>query len=193
MKFLEKTLEDIIYNNLKEMSTRGLDLFKRRGSYFSVSRQVGLGGYGVADLITVEWSQTVWETGRYITVTIIECKLNTIDINAYMQVQRYKTAINSILDEFDLSRTELIVKTVLIGSELSTKGDFVYVLNGDKDCDVYTYSYDFDGIKFENQGRGWRQKEANLPVQTLKTTFLKGFKRYHGELINKKEVNAGTE
>lgn len=84
MKFIEKNLEDIIFqSNRLELSKRGLNL---RGKIF---RQVRIGNYGTADLVTIKkpnfYSKSEWNNPYHderFLVTIYELKQEKIGIKS---------------------------------------------------------------------------------------------------------------
>lgn len=198
MKFLEKDLEDIIYENFDEVRSRGLDIGhtsnNRYKSFYGLKRQVGLGKYGAADLIHLDVTQSERgqdaKFGRKTTITIIECKLDKIDVNAYMQAKRYATAIRETTGYYD-SDDSIKIRICLIGSRLELSGDFLYTLNFDDDCDVYTYSYGVKGITFERHYPYWTIDVNNIPRTPLKNDFLKVFReanrRFNGIYIEPEE------
>ncbi|GAB3822257.1 hypothetical protein [Pontibacter rugosus] len=164
MRFLEKDLEDIIYNHKEVCSEKGL-LECYPSEYSHLFRQVNLGKYGVADLISVDVIQnrpTRTIKGRHchyhrtLSIYIIECKLNEVNVAAYLQAKRYKTAIQELLQRYNLKNTKVDIKVVLVGGSLDEGSDFVFQLNDDHKCTVYTYAYGPNGIEFTDQDKGWR-------------------------------------
>lgn len=153
MDFLEKSLEDIIFEaNSDDLFKRGLPV---RGKKF---RQLKIGSYGVADLITARMQPTPFYPKKFIDITIFELKKDLIDIGAFMQSIRYAKGIMSYLEK----RTDLPVHIdiKLVGKRMDLNTSLIYLtdlvthddchspINGVKSINFYTYQYKFDGIFF---------------------------------------------
>jgi hypothetical protein len=184
MKFLEKNLEDIIYQHPAECYHRGLNILAP-GQSVQLLRQVPLGPYGTADLVSVIVNLSPvyapWEESykRCITVRVIECKLGEINAAAYLQAKRYITALKLMLEEYNDRHTEYVFETVLIGRNVDTDSDFIYQYMDDDGCTVYTYDYGFDGISFERETKNWRKGDGttdamhSLAQKTILGVFRK--------------------
>lgn len=147
MNFLEKNLEDIIFETSNaSMTFRGLRIKGKK------MRQVRIGRYGIADMITVRRKKSfISEYGCEIThleITVFELKRKVIDSTAMMQACRYMKGISEYILNHRKKNLHLEIKAVLVGESLSM-GDFCYVPDFMSNLMVYTYKYDFDGIKFE--------------------------------------------
>lgn len=183
MDFLEKDLEGIIYENYFALGSKGLELFDQFHDSSRLYRQVNLGRYGIADLIYVEVTENIVGVApddslkRTINVYVIECKLNLIDVNAYMQAKRYVTGLKEVADDSLTRNTDVNFFTVLIGSKIQENGDFVFALNDDHRCTAYTYSYGIDGIEFESH-RGWTIRDSGIKGLHLKRQLLELFQEY---------------
>lgn len=166
MEFIEKDLENIIWDNAQtregreKLFSRGLDI---RGKLF---RQVNIGGYGIADLISVEIDRGRW--GDDVIVTIYELKKEQINVDTLIQACRYYKGIQRFVDarygdaieDFDLT-----IKITLIGKTIETQSDFVFLLNrciDDCNISVHTYKYDIDGLIFEEVYGGWYKTKEKL-------------------------------
>jgi hypothetical protein len=152
MEFLEKNLEDIIFKtNAENLIIRGLNL---SGKKF---RQVRIGNFGIADLVTLNRSTYHPQERNKIFITIYELKKNVIDLNTLGQACRYYKGIKTYIDNSSLFKNaDIIYKIVLIGKNVEYKGDFKYVCDyiiSDYLLDIYTYKYDFDGIIFEHKNK----------------------------------------
>lgn len=152
MNFLEKNLEDIIFGTPNaKLSERGLPIKGKK------KRQVRIGNYGVADLVTMYKSSTVHNGKVYSTlyVTIYELKKGVVDVNTLMQACRYKKGISQYFDKRGLFQdTSVEYNLVLVGDSIQDSGDFVYCLDTVYDASSYIYKYDFDGISFSEKS-GW--------------------------------------
>jgi hypothetical protein len=147
MDFLEKNLEDIIYetdNNL--LTKRGLFIYGKK------KRQVRIGNYGVADIITYYRGITD-ENEPELIINIYELKKDIINIDTFLQALRYYKGICRYLDKRDFYEN-VRYRLILIGKTIDP-GDFKYLTDFAYNINIFTYSYQFDGIKF-TQERGYR-------------------------------------
>lgn len=140
MNFLEKNLENIIFNEMDHCRERGLDLEPYE---FCNYRQLNLAPFGIPDLIQIGSDPY----DNQIRVRIIECKRNVIDLTTYSQAARYQTALSRILG---CCSSNYEFEKVLIGQRIDAKNDFWHVVGTDPRCRVYTYQYLADGIRFKS-------------------------------------------
>lgn len=153
MKFLEKDLEQIIYETPNE-------ILRRRGLWISgqKKRQLNLGGYGRADIITLHrergfcYSQMVY--------SIYELKKDCISVSSFFQALRYAKGIKRYLktrygNEHDMSNS-MTFNITLIAPEIDLKSDVCHLPDVFNFLDgvfkLYTYKYDVDGITFHHVG-----------------------------------------
>lgn len=142
MDFLEKDLEDIIWEaqstreGRKKLKSRGLDI---RGKVF---RQFNLGEYGIPDLVSVYYSD------RRAIITIYELKKDQINTNTLLQASRYYNAINrlasNMLDDWR-------IKVCLIGRNVELNGNFTFLADMIPCVSMYTYEINIDGLFFTMQ------------------------------------------
>ena len=124
MKFLEKDLEQIIFES-------GMDSLNERGLYIRGKRlrQVRIGNYGIADLITFQRpfydgpEHEFWNPGR---ITIYELKKEHIGISAFLQAVAYARGINRYLQKRD-KNDKYIIDIKLIGRDIDKNGAFCYI------------------------------------------------------------------
>lgn len=140
MKFLEKDLEDIIFETDNEiLRQRGLaeNLGKKK-------RQVRIGNYGISDIISYfrprEYKCT-WPI-----ITILELKKDIIDVNTVLQGARYMKGVEQYLRKTNRD-TSIEVRLCLIGKNKSS--DIIYFPDLFDNIGIYTYSYGIDGLYFE--------------------------------------------
>lgn len=147
MEFLEKDLEEIIFNtNNRDLLNRGLSIYGKK------FRQVGIGNYGRADLVTFDKEYYPDEKNNLMIkpiVTVYELKKDKIGVSAFLQALGY---VRGLEKYFDGRRPDLDIefRIILIGRKLDTHSSFSYLpdyLNGF--LTNYTYSYNVDGLKFE--------------------------------------------
>lgn len=158
MKFIEKDLEEIIY-------TSGRDVLEKRGLLIEgeLRRQVKIGNYGIADLISV--TKPCYVTGRDPNIydlemgciTIYELKKEQIGIAAFLQALNYAKGIQTYLKKRNKNHL-FYISIVLIGRNMDTSGAFCFIpdliqLSSDNYCNYgtiafYTYKYEIDGLRF---------------------------------------------
>lgn len=151
MKFLEKDLEQIIYES-------GIDAVNKKGLPIAgkMLRQLKIGNYGIADLITferpfIEQVTNVYKIRQQGIITVYELKKDRVSIGAFLQAVRYAKGIRSYLEK--RNKLHLYdIKIVLIGKEIDVDGAFCYlpeILNMETNfIEFYTYTFDIDGISF---------------------------------------------
>lgn len=148
--FLEKTLEDILFESSNdELNKRGLPIcgIKRR--------QVRIGNYGVADLITCERING-YHPYR-LDFTIYELKKGLINEATFFQCIRYARGLKRYLENHR-NIYPYKIDIVLIGNKIDTNDCVSYLPELFKFCDcieplsvkIFTYKYKFDGISFNN-------------------------------------------
>lgn len=163
MDFLEKNLEDIIYENAntkegrKLLKERGLDLCGR------TYRQVSMGKYGIADLVNIHaFSDRIRKgfSAHYLYVNIIELKKDIVNIDTLLQAVGYKKAVDEYLEGYCAKTWEdYEVSITLIGQKLETDSNFVFLLNELDWLHAYTYSYSINVLNFEER-YGWYKPNA---------------------------------
>ncbi len=142
MNILEKDLEDVMYdlikNNAMKLEERGFCVeFNDH-----VERQFNLGSYGIADICAFSYSPNCNE----LLIKIIELKKDVVDMNTYMQALKYKRGFEHYFgDKYDL-----VFYINLVGKNICQKNDFPLCISSLENTYVYTYSLDIDlGIKFQ--------------------------------------------
>lgn len=161
MKFLEKDLEQIIYDADKELlAEKGLRI---NGT---LKRQVRIGNYGICDLMTHErpYYNPYHKNIRKGVITVYELKQDKIGISAFLQALGYLQGIKTFLSNKKLDYN-YNYKIVLVGKELDLVSTYCFITDFindfdfdnhiDSDCkflvENYTYSFDINGIKFKEQ------------------------------------------
>jgi len=140
MKFLEKNLEDIIFETDNEkLQERGLDI---KGKKF---RQLKLSHYGIADIITVS------RVGQSLQIDIFELKKDVINADTLIQALRYLEGIKTYLRKRKFKKNvyytiRLCGKSISNLRELSLLSSNIGTVEM---IELITYSYDFNGLRFE--------------------------------------------
>jgi len=157
MKFLEKDLEQIIYEQFK--SQEGCEALWVRGLVRlkpdKVFSQLRLGNYGISDIIsyykpTVESTDgnSVIQTSHRIEV--FELKKDKVSLSAFIQGIRYCKAVQRF---FSKKGYDVQISLTLIGSEIDLGSDVIYlpdIINSeDFILSLYTYNFDVNGISFK--------------------------------------------
>jgi len=143
MRFLEKDLENIIYETNNEiLREKGLNIYGKK------FRQVRLSHYGVADLVTVE------RYGQSLHICLIELKKDTISVDTLIQSLRYIKGIKHYLRKRGFHKNvSFTIK--LCGSSISNLRELSlicsHVSSGVELVDLYTYDFKIDGIIFKDQ------------------------------------------
>jgi hypothetical protein len=157
MKFFEKDLEQIIWDADKEvLSERGLFLDGK------IKRQLKIGNYGIADLI--HFKRPIFYYDKSVNkmfnvenglIEIIELKNEKISVSAFMQAIKYLKGIKRYLNKRNFNDDFYSYKITLIGRHLDLDSSICYlpdlICNEDLSVDIITYSYDIDGIQFQNE------------------------------------------
>jgi hypothetical protein len=165
MNFLEKDLEQIIYEADKELlAEKGLRVNGK------LLRQVRIGNYGIADLVSIErpYYHTYFKNHCKGTITIYELKKENISVSAFLQAVGYVKGIMRWMEQHPknieiISTSNYDINIVLIGKNIDKKSEFLYLadlLNTDNlgdnslldsfnlSLEMFTYDYDFNGINF---------------------------------------------
>lgn len=137
MNFLEKNLEDIIFETPNDLlHERGFFIFGKK------KRQVKIGNYGIADIITYH------RAGGRLFINILELKKDKISTDTLLQSLNYAKGVSRYLQkrsfDFDVS-----LRIKLIGREIDTNSSFCYLPDFFNSIEIYTYDYGFDGIHFK--------------------------------------------
>jgi hypothetical protein len=154
MKFSERNLEDIIFDTPSPfLQERGLDI---QGAKL---RQVRLGIYGIADLITIKkvYLDSIQEdrTVKRVPVLIIdifELKQGKISFETYTQILKYGRGVKSYLNKYH-PNLEYGIRYVMIGDSVDKDTSFYFLPSLYKNIKFYKYNYDYDGIRFLSEGR----------------------------------------
>lgn len=147
MKFLEKDLEDIIYNSVIDknmaqfISERGLGRIFNDDRKQVCKRQLKINGGGVADIVIFERNPYYKD---HIHFSVIELKRGVINKQALYQCQGYVDAISAYLSSRSIKHTSfgyVIGASVNIELDNDEIGEIGYI-------EPYVYSYGLDGLYF---------------------------------------------
>lgn len=160
MKFLEKDLEDIIWESDRDMlMDRGLYLHHRK------KRQLRIGNYGIADIVAFAGIPEDQYTRGILDVQIVELKKGVVDAKTVGQALRYAVGIKKYVTgfrrKFDLClRTNIIcIGDKIDDDDLFYLSEFNHHFDVDINFEFYTYRYGWDGIEFNEHSH--REKNRN--------------------------------
>lgn len=139
--FLEKDLEDIIFENKYKIHERGLPIL-----YEELERQYHINGKRI-DLLNYECGDD-----NSINFTIFELKKGKIDFNAYSQIVDY------FFDQCIFTKKHkkiLKANLVLIGNSFDENVLLSCILSDI--IELYVYKYDYDGIRFQKVSKGYTE------------------------------------
>jgi len=164
MKFLEKDLEQIICKtDASKLQEKGLPL------YGKLLKQVKIGTYGIADLVTIEkpYYNPYFKRHFKGMITVYELKKDKISVSAFFQAVRYVKGIQRYLEQrgHKITMGHFNFTIRLIGSEIDLDSSLIYLADllpdyiGDYSIDsenrmfvdFYTYDMDIDGLNFTNE------------------------------------------
>jgi hypothetical protein len=119
MRFLEKNLEDIIWESDR-------DLLKERGLCVRghIKRQLRIGNYGIADLVTFSREYHGFNQSS-MEINIYEIKRGVVGISAFLQSVRYARGIRSYLNQRGFK--DFNIGITLIGDSVESDGEFTYI------------------------------------------------------------------
>ena len=162
----EKRLEDYIFSHLNGTKIiYGVEPEITPVRNGCVLRQLNLGDYGVADIVTID----VESVGAYPIVTVYELKQGKIDAAALVQVLRYKKGLSHFLEILGYRCPGDAVTCVLIGNDICHIADFAVAVSSLSEIDVYSYDLcPNTGLILHRHA--W-EKEASFP-QSLYKAFL---------------------
>ena len=176
MDFLERDLEDILFECM--CSKKGREILEEHGLDTNgvVYRQVELGTYGRIDLMTVELD--ISEATPFLIITVYELKRNMIDVNALMQGARYITGLRDILSKYDnINAKNVDFRFRLIGKDIDKNGDFVFLYNLlNMNVEVYTFDFDIEGMFFNYEDKSWVKKNEGFSNPLFDQLKAPGFK-----------------
>jgi len=175
MDFLEKNLEDIIYENAlteegrRKLKERGLPI---KGKIF---RQLYLGNYGRLDLLAIH-NESYKKFPDALVFDVYELKQGVVNIETLLQAGRYAKGIKRIIatNGYDLHSRDSVFRIHLIGSEVDLNGDFTLLCDCLYDVNLYTYSYNIDGIYFAKR-YGYQKTNELLPDIKISYSDAKKF------------------
>lgn len=173
MNFLEKDLEQIIYEADKELlAEKGLRVNGK------LLRQVRIGNYGIADLVSIQrpYQHTFFGYQEKGLITIYELKKENISVSAFLQAIGYAKGIMRWMEQHPkkikcLNIENYDINIVLIGKNIDKSSEFIF-LNDLLDVshignspiihkpflsvEMFTYEYDINGI-YLKQHKGYKK------------------------------------
>lgn len=159
MKFLEKDLEDIIWEASNErLQENGLDISGKK------YRQLRIGNYGIADIVSITkpYYHEYFKKHQKGIITIYELKKDKISVSSFFQAIGYLKGIKTYLESKGKSHL-FNFQICLVGRELDLDSTVCYlpdifmndVTDVDLDLDsvtsvqLFKYSFYIDGLIFD--------------------------------------------
>lgn len=155
MEFLEKDLEQIIWE-----ADNDLLIGKGLSIYGVKKRQLRIGNYGVADIVTFSKNYD-YINGKiypFLDITVYELKKEKVGIGAFLQAIRYCKGIQTFLQDKRKNYINFKLHIVLASKEVDTNSDFIYItdlFNSNEyffinSVNFYSFKYTINGIEFQN-------------------------------------------
>ena len=162
MNISEKELEDWIFNADSEtLAQIGLEEFSNCKRF----RQVTIGDYGRADIITVSksYNEFVQKTYPMLDINIYELKINPVTSEDIDQVLRYSTAVSELFNNRAIApsvnmQCYLIAPSITSGHYILNHSDVVFI----------TYEFDIAGFKFTEHKNDWCKGNGALTYNDIK-------------------------
>lgn len=140
MDFLEKDLEDIIYEAPNpELRERGLIIYGLK------RRQVRIGNYGICDLLVHAREEDLVDSP--VIFTIFELKKDCIGQSTFFQALKYARGLQSYLIN-TRGFFNFKIRITLVGRTIDLDTSFPYLPMIFEDVRLFTYSYSYSGIQF---------------------------------------------
>ena len=173
-EFLEKSLEDLIYESAGKSYTR--EKLEKHGLKIDgkLYRQLDLGKYGRLDLVSVYIEGKGEDGKRTINIDVYELKKEQLTVDALLQAARYLSCIRSLFSDDDVNeKFSFVWKITLIGSSIDKQSDFCRLLSFlGANIRVLTYQIRLDGVFFINAGNATYVCDSNVLFnQTEKLNF----------------------
>lgn len=153
MKFLEKDLEDIIWEaDNEKLCERGLLIGGKK------LRQLRIGNYGIADLITIEKYNDYIDNEPFLHITVFELKKEKAGISAFLQAIRYCKGISTYLEK-NKPYLNYKLNIVICAKEIDTNSDYIFITDLIESesygmlssVSNYSFDYNIDGITFKKE------------------------------------------
>lgn len=189
MNVLEKEIEDLIYDSLKQGKSKILvDRGLRPICWFDTfKRQLDLGDYGRLDLVGFRYEHIdVDGDKKVLNIGVFEIKKGEVNNDTYIQAIRYCKGLQHYIGDKYPCLT-LTFKIILIGTSVS-KSDFVYLTDFTPNLSIYTTRIDLEkGVTFKLEQAYYNTKSRPIKGDEV---FESEFKKYVKKKIYE-HVNIG--
>lgn len=154
MRLSQQELENFLWEQPKACLAQGLAIWQ---AFFALGRRyrcLSLGPYGEAQQVNVRFDPAT----KCYHVQLVIAYTGAIGPGNYFKAKRQLSALYQLLHQ--ATRAESVKPTislqcVLVGQDVGTASDFVFALNLDAECKVFTYRYEATGIRFQPVSRQW--------------------------------------
>jgi len=158
MDFLEKDLEDIIWENLQtfegmtKLYSRGFKIDPKKTFY----RQHNLGAYGIPDIIGFRLEPSKEDKGNYTAhIDIYELKKDAVSAGTFLQANRYAKGCLMLIEQYNQTLINKWVtpkfEFILVGSKVELSNDFIYLTDTFDNISIITYKINIDGLRFSEE------------------------------------------
>jgi len=154
----ELEMESYIYDAFMEFG----DLIIDGSAPQYLIRQMNLGVYGIADLVSFEFE--IYPDHTFLQVCVYELKKEKVTAPAFVQAFRYATAIK---DSIELShpKISLSVKVAVVGTDID---ESCFILNHTEASFYKAVFTPNSGVSFEDLSEGWSRSRGEIsPVSEI--------------------------
>lgn len=159
MRLSQQELETFLWEQPKACAARGLAIWQ---AFFALGRRyrhLSLGPYGEAQQVNVRFDPAT----KCYHVQLVIAYTGAIGPGNYFKAKRQLSALRQLLEQATRANsleTNIYSHCVLVGRDVGRAGDFVFALNLDAECKVFTYRYEATGLHFEPVSRQWSRQPS---------------------------------
>lgn len=132
-----------------------------------LERQLTIGVYGIADLVSFDFFD--YEDHKSVDITVYELKKEKITSDAFVQVARYATGLKQFIESTD-KKILVTVSCALVGTEID---ESCFLLN---DTEIKYFKVHFNpacGVDFKEESSGWHRSVQ--PIKTISDMIFDNF------------------
>ena len=159
MPLSEKELARFLWEQPTDCQARGLAAAQGFFAHGRRYQHLSLGPYGIAQQVSVRF----WPAQQCYYAQVVGFTTGPITAAAYLKAKRQLSALRQLLEHTTRAAgaaVRVVPSSILIGRQVQLAGDLIFALNLDTTCQVFTYTYDADGLHFEAVGKHWHYPDA---------------------------------
>ncbi|GAB3939191.1 hypothetical protein [Larkinella terrae] len=193
MELSEKDLEDSIYN--AAIDSYGRLFLEERGLTLNgkIFRQVNLGDYGIADLITIHYigkKKNIHNPDgkpiKTILITVYELKKGLVGLATYGQLHRYMRGVQELAKTTRANKSggvdiQVWINGTLIGDGIESI-DAWDLITSSPGMSAYIYKFGFDGLSFIQIERD------HMPTRAINEDIIKSVDFKAREFISTRSI-----